>query len=545
MSDVNRVAEGAVWRRRLWRLGFGLPVSWALAACGGGGGGDSPAPTPAPLAEATQVAPTPWGDACVPSGLGRDFQVGPGAGQLATLADVPWDTLAAGDTVRIFYNNGTPYRGKILVAAQGTAEAPVRVCGVKGAGGERPIIDGDGAVARAGLSYTSAGYMHIQETRALVMVDRLGNQSWSEANPSHVRIDGLHLRHAHPRFNFTNSAGEQQAYVEFGACLWVERGHHITIADNEMEDCTNGLFARSQDIGAGEASIVQDLRVAGNHIHDNGIAGSETIHNIYVQALGVVYEFNRVGPLRSNARGNALKDRSVGTVVRYNHLIEGARALDLVEPEDMPDTAQAHLSEQATYIYGNLIVKNGDSGTVVHYGGDHQGSESMFRAGPLYFFHNTVYMTGGWSRLFQLSTTRQTAEVFHNVLAGAPGIELGLRAGQDVDAGWTTGGVLHLGRNFIQSVWWPGASPWHPVAGTLTGTELLLSTTAPTLAAGSYLPLAGSLLVDAATTVSADLQAVLNAHPVNQTFDATLAGAPQPVARTVRGAAADLGAFER
>src|SRR5215467_14472301 len=79
--------------------------------------------------------------ACLPSGQGNDYQVGPNNGQLSSLAQVPWENLGPGDTVRIFYQ-ATPYPGKFAINAHGTASAPVRVCGVVGPNGERPIIDG-------------------------------------------------------------------------------------------------------------------------------------------------------------------------------------------------------------------------------------------------------------------------------------------------------------------------------------------------------------------------------------------------------------------
>jgi hypothetical protein len=85
---------------------------------------------------------------CV-AGSGTDYQVGPNNGQLASLDLVPWENLEAGDTVRIFYKS-EPYRGKMLLTGNGTPEKWIRVCGVKGSNGERPIVDGENAVAREG-----------------------------------------------------------------------------------------------------------------------------------------------------------------------------------------------------------------------------------------------------------------------------------------------------------------------------------------------------------------------------------------------------------
>jgi CRISPR/Cas system-associated exonuclease Cas4 (RecB family) len=49
-----------------------------------------------------------------------------------------------------------------------------------------------------------------------------------------------------------------------------------------------------------------------------------------------VFQYNRFGPLCAGCNGNALKDRSIDTVVRYNWIESGNRQLDLVDAEDDP-----------------------------------------------------------------------------------------------------------------------------------------------------------------------------------------------------------------
>lgn len=140
---------------------------------------------------------------CV-AGSGQDYQVGPGAGQLGSLDQVPWENLAAGDTVRIFYR-AQPYRGKFLLMAHGTPSAPVRVCGVKGPNGECPIVSGDGATTRTTLVYGGVSSAAIQESRSVVMIK--GDASIWDDFPSHIQIDGLAIRGAHPDYSFTDTQG--------------------------------------------------------------------------------------------------------------------------------------------------------------------------------------------------------------------------------------------------------------------------------------------------------------------------------------------------
>ncbi len=542
-------------------LGLASLCSALLSGCGGGSGNTAsttspPTTTPTAVVPTPSVTPTPTVtptpapapspattsvNTCVP-GSGHDYQVGPDSGQLATLAQVPWESLSAGDTVRIFYS-ATPYRGHILLAAQGTANAPVRVCGVKGSNGERPIIDGANAVARPGLSYTSASYGHIQESRAVVMIDRLGTQDWGTAHPQYVQIDGLEIRGANPSNTFTNSTGAVQAYEAFGGCIWVERGHHVTIADNVVHDCTNGIFSRSTDDG--DFAVTKDLRIASNYIYGNGVSGDDHEHNSYVQSVGVVYEFNHYGPLRSGALGGALKDRSVGPVIRYNRIEEGSRALDLVEAEDYPVTATADPAYRSTYVYGNQIVKSGDTGSLIHYGGDHFGStpgsmwgEPIFRKGTLYFFNNTVYATGSNAAIFQISTTEETVEAWNNVFVFANTVaDAKLRMGwQDVNtAYWTPNGIVHLGRNWINSRW-VDTDVNHPLQGAVTGqANLLTGSTAP-VNLSTLRPLAGSVIIDAAQANVSGAAGYAVDHQLDASFNAA--------ARPVNGAALDLGALE-
>ncbi|MEX8493407.1 hypothetical protein [Sphaerotilus sp.] len=478
--------------------------------------------------------------ACVPSGQGTDYAVGPGQA-LASLDQVPWERLAPGDTVRIFYSVA-PYHGKFLLAAHGTAAQPVRVCGVRGPNGERPVIDGQAATTRAALAaaFEGAG-SDIFQSRAIAMVKSLASDAWTD-RPSYVQIDGLKITRAHPAYQFRDAAGAMKTYADFGACIWIDRGDHITVADNELTDCVMGVFSRTTDDGSG--AITENLRLVGNVIRGNGLAGSESEHNTYTQGLGVVIEHNVYGPLRAGALGNAIKDRSTGLVVRYNRIEEGAHAIDLVEAEDFPLLALSRADYRTTLVYGNQIRKDGDTGSVIHYGGDHYGStpgaqwgEPIFRKGVLQFFHNTVIVTGSGAAVFQLSTTEERAEVWNNAIVFASTVsEKSLRAGQSVVLPWITGGVVNLGRNWL-SIGWQDTDQWHALTGQLLQAASPLEGLRSPLVAGSWVPQPGGALVDAAVSAPAGVAAV----PMLWQLDAV--GRTQ--ARVTKGAAPDLGAVEQ
>ena len=177
--------------------------------------------------------------------------------------------------------------------------------------------------------------------------------------------------------------------------------------------------------------------------------------------------------------GNGVKDRSAGTVVRHNRIEEGAHALDLVEAEDFPKTALATAAYRETHVHGNVIIKRGDTGTTVHYGGDHYGSwpgamwgEPIYRKGTLHFYDNLVELTGSSAVLFQISTTEEQVQAWNNIVVYAPTVQSRLlRADQDIGASWTSGGIVTLGADNRIVSGWRDTSPWHPVGGQLIGAE--------------------------------------------------------------------------
>ena len=502
---------------------------------------------------ASTIAPLVSVDACLPSGKGKDYQVGDQPGQLASLEAVPWDSLAAGDTVRIFHRS-TPYRGKFMISASGTATAPVRICGVKSTGGLRPIIDGKNAVTRIGMAYgDSAGTSYLHQARSVIVVKTRLGQDWT-AYPTYIQIDGLEVRGAMPANTFTDTAGVVRNYAAFGACIWLQRGQNITIADNVINDCNQGLYSKSAEDG--DFALTKNIRVAGNYIYNNGIVGDEHMHNAYMASINIVYEFNRFGAPRVGSLGNAIKDRSAGTVIRYNHLEEGAHSLDLVEAEDFPVLCKTLPSYRTTFVYGNRIIKNGDTGSVIHYGGDHYGAtpsdmwgESGFRQGTLYFYNNSLHITSTNTRgnampkLFQLSTTLERAEVWNNVFTFASNIAYpSMRATQEVNTTyWTTGGILNLGKNWINSNW-ADSDPWHPVPGQLLGQANLITGTVAPIDTTTLVPLASTTVVDTGTAApSASVATAISGHPVTYQLNTLF----KPQVRTTTGAGPDMGAIER
>ncbi len=503
----------------------------------------SPTPTPAPVPTPTPAptpAPAPVSQSSCVKGAGTDYLVG--AGQpYVSLDAVPWESLKAGDSVRITYS-ATPYRAKFMVGGTGTQANPITICGIKGPNGERPIISGDDATTRAALASTygsTQAVADIRSTRSIIEINRKGSEAW-DAFPSYITISGLEIRNGHPNYSFTDATGVKKRYVDFGACIWVDRGLGITITDNVISDCQMAVFSKSVDDGL--FSVTRDLTISNNVFSGHGIAGSDRLHTTYTESMGLTITGNHYKDLRAGALGNAVKDRSVGMVVSFNRIEGGAHAIDMVEAEDFPKIALADPRYRTSHVFGNLVINDGQKGSLFHYGGDHFGApaganwgESLFRQGTLYFYSNTVVATGPGARVFHISTTLETVQAWNNIFYNQAGGEWYYRQAENdtLSASYVNGGNLVWGKNWASSGFVP-VDQWHTINGTVTGASNLILGSTPPISLTTYKPLAGSVVIDA--SVAGPSAALLSSVVRQPTVPVS--------ARTVSGATLDLGAFE-
>lgn len=368
------------------------------------------------------------------------YEVRPGT-TLDTIAEVPWATLQPGDLVLIHWR-AAPYKEKWVICRQGTAENPITVRGVPNSNGDLPVIDGNGAVTPLNLNFPSEQRGVIKIGSANVPADTM---------PRHIVIENLDIRSAHPNYQFTDDGGATQTYSSAASSIYVEKGENITIRNNILQDSANGFFVASSD-----SVVSRDILVEGNYIHGNGISGSAFQHNNYTAAINITFQYNRFGPLRAGANGNALKDRSAGLVVRFNWIESGNRQLDLVDGEDSSQIRNAP-GYRKTYVYGNLLIEPDGAGNsqITHYGGD-SGTVANYRKGTLYFYNNTVVSTrAGTTTLFRLSSNDENCDarnnIFYNTAAAA-----NLAMIDDT-------GILSISHNWLK----PG---WRISHGTPTGT---------------------------------------------------------------------------
>lgn len=443
-----------------------------------------------------------------------DYHVGDGQ-PYANIGAVAWHTLVPGDTVWIHWR-ATPYREKWVIGRQGTPAAPISVRGVPGPAGQLPVIDGQNATTPAPLNYWN-------ENRSVIKIG--GSNTPNNTIAKWIVVEGLDIRGARPPNTFTNDSGAVETYGLNAAAIHVGLGEDIIIRGCILRDCGNGLFVTSFG-----SDISRGITIEGNHIHSNGNSGSLFEHNTYTAAIGILYQYNRFGPLLSGASGNNLKDRSAGLVVRHNWIEGGNRQLDLVDAEDstlIRDDPAYHKTD----VYGNVLIEPAGAGNrqILHYGGD-SGTEPDYRKGTLYFYHNTMVSTRtDRTTLMRLSTNSENCDARNNILYVTT-------AGTELEMIDDTG-VLNLSHNWIKPGW---LDSFFGGSGTVNDDGTSIETASPgfvNVAGQDFSLAAGSPCVEAATALH---PTVLPDGAVTRQYVKHQSSEP----RMVVGGASDVGAFE-
>jgi len=447
------------------------------------------------------------------STLAAIYEVKPGT-PLDTIAEVPWASLQPGDTVLIYWKS-TPYNEKWVICRQGSAAQPITVRGVLGPNGDRPVIDGNGATTPTNLNYWN-------ENRGTIKVG--GANVPADTMPKYITIENLEVRGAYQGYSFTRFTGATQTYAQNAAPIYVEKAENLTIRNCIITDGGNGLF-----IGSSDSDPSRNVLIEGNYIYGNGNSGSAFEHNNYTAAIGITFQYNRFGPLRAGSVGVGLKDRSAGTVIRYNWIEGGNRNLDLVDGEDsilIRNDANYH----KTFVYGNVLIKqDGGNNQAVHYGGD-SGTTADYRKGTLYFYNNTlVSIRAGSTVAFRLSTIEESCDASNNIFyVTAAGTSFALLAET---------GTLTLTNNWAKSGWRNTFES--PFGGIVSGGSSFVIGTNPgfvDVVAQNYKLVSGGQAVNAGAALNPDTlptDNVVRQYVPHQSSEA------RPV-----NAALDIGAYE-
>ena len=434
------------------------------------------------------------------------LDVGPGMG-IEELEDLPWETVGADTLIRVHWR-AAPYRAKWVVNAAGTLDNPIVITGVPNSG-QLPVVSGDDAVTRAQLDYSNS-------ERSII---KIGGADTPSANSAEwVFIENLDIRGANSNNQFRDSSGQQRTYASNAASIHVNIGSNIYIRNNVLSDSGNGLFSGFQSA---------NLVISGNRFEGNGNSGSGSQHNSYTESLGIIYEYNYFLPLRAGATGNNLKDRSAGTVIRYNWIESGARELDLVDSDHSNIYNAPTYGE--TFVYGNILIEPSGSNNqnIIHYGGDLSGRESTYRKGMLHLYNNTIISyRGDRMVLLGMSSNDEAADVRNNLLYSPQGGNtIAITSGR---------GMIDLRGNWLQS-------GWDISSETLTGAVNDLGNTE-----GSNPGFADEASMNfrltndsTAVNVGVGLDTAASSLPVTNQYQEHASAATRPVAGNL-----DAGAFE-
>ena len=348
------------------------------------------------------------------------YHIGPGQ-TYTSLGALPWLDLVAGDSVLIHWRTD-PYREKIGLRSRGSESMRIVISGIPNSAGELPVISGENATTSHHFDdYFSAEW---DEYLGSILIKPEHADPWGY-KPGYITIENLKFIKAHPSSTYYDVNGAAHKFDNGAGAIWAVIVEHFIVRNCVITDNANGLFVLSKggmDLGGEEVS--SDVLVEKNYIYGNGNVGRDREHNIYIQANGVTYQYNRIGRLRDNAIGSSLKDRSANTVVRYNWIESSARAIDFVEAEDAPGILMQNPEYHNIYVYGNIIINNTSLGepfstSMIHYGGDTY-EDNILKKGTLYFYNNTVFIKSQMSvayylRLFDCTSNQDTVVLYNNI----------------------------------------------------------------------------------------------------------------------------------
>jgi hypothetical protein len=458
------------------------------------------------------------------------YNVGPGQ-TYADMTTVPWLSLTAGDVVNIYYR-ATPYATKVGLRAQGTAENPVIINGVTDDSCHRPIVTGaDAATATDAVSqgfFASTGGAAIEGFGVIILFksprDPFG---W---RPTFLAIQNLQIEGAIGTNTYTSSSGQKKNYPKGASGIYAVSATNFTIQNCEIKGNGEGVFVNTKNDSPQEASYYVTLR--GNSIHDNGVVGSYYEHNVYVQGVRSLYEGNFIGQLIPGAEGGSLKDRSSGTVIRYNYIVAAARAIDLVDSEGGSGSVLSDPLYNYAWVYGNLIV-NGPrgSGDLIHWGGDSTIYKN-YHQGPLFVYFNTIVNTIDDASIFDMAMSTSIIDAHSNIITGTSNLSLCINNGAEDNQ---MGVVFLRDANWIQSGFKASACTLNKAGTLVSGSPQLTSNYH--LPPGSRAAGFGVPFPVPPFAPTASLENLLPTYQPTTAIDGHPSYVPRP-------ATADIGAFE-
>lgn len=445
-------------------------------------------------------------------GSNRTLNVGPGQ-TFNELTDIPWLSLGAGDVVNIYYRPEA-YKTKFGVISVATAQKPFIINGVTNGSCIKPTIDGNGAVTATDSRTMNFG-SDIQES-GVITIHRPPNTS-STYKAKYIVIQNLKIINVREGSTFKDNANSTMEYGKFSAAIYSPRVDYLYIKNCEFLNNAQALFTNSK--GGNDLDFSSYLILRGNYIDLSGYNDDDHEHGLYTQGYRTLIEGNYLGQAQG---GSSVKDRSSGTVFRYNKVKVSARGLDLVETEEEYfDNVKSDPLYPHAWVYGNIFVNDnssplGFSIRIIHWGFDNSSANA--RNGTLYFYNNTIHHKGTdptgsywYTSIFQMGSNGYNADrpenyqisawenVFTNeaVSTGFGKVEFRLL--------WDIGKINFFGTNYLTSGW------IKPDSGKLIENKSsVIESTSRVVDEITGLPLASSVILNRGVTFSPNFSSYSN-----------------------------------
>jgi hypothetical protein len=380
-----------------------------------------------------------------------------------------------------------PFHEKILLSTRGTTNQPIKLIGLPGPNGERPIIDGDTATSSASLGYQNWSYTPLM---GVIAVAR-GANTPAAGKVGYIEINGLEVRNTTGK-HYLDTTGTSQSYWSSGGAIYLRGAEHVLIRNCELHNAYNGIVAECY---SSESEVNRDLLIEKCYFHDNSVSSSWSGDNLQVESVSVTVQFCRFDPNLNRNKKASVSDRSEGAIHRYNSIEGGSYLVEFIQPSGSTSIVAADRGYAATQVYGNTFInRSSDGSSLIRFGGAY-GSSSNFRP-LLYFYDNTVLLDSSSRTVFSLAASSTTVEARNNVFHCTTSTFQILNSS----------GTVNLGVNWATTGWFSG---WN---GVVNNSAAMLSGANPgfvNLAGEDFHLAANSVLRNAAGTLSAGVPPVL------------------------------------
>ena len=177
---------------------------------------------------------------------GKTYEVGPGK-TYENPRNVPWLDLQPCDQVLIHWRP-EPYRDILYIGVRGEPDRFISIKGVPGPRGERPVFDGNGAVAP-----TDVGAPRVFDAAGMIVIAKPESSSRTyRYKPGYLLIQGLKIQNVRAPSMVTGLNGKRAPWNDFVAGILINPAEHVALIDNEIADNSLGLFTNSLDDEPGQ-----------------------------------------------------------------------------------------------------------------------------------------------------------------------------------------------------------------------------------------------------------------------------------------------------